>query len=190
MKASIYVGREPDGYPNALRQRLMDERDGLIQTIALPWVELNHGIGNGFAPGNVTVVAGPPGAAKSYFILNLLLAAGVQGVRWRLLPLEDDAQTWILKCLAVREGSWRVVARPEAGDATGRQELGEYKLNVFEEHHDLVSHLYSRVAENPRLPLELLGNTVVLDVRYQEVLSSSRPRRGNADWWSSTRCRR
>ncbi|MCD8351123.1 MAG: AAA family ATPase [Planctomycetaceae bacterium] len=161
------VGREPDGTPSALRRKLEQEAEGRNPNLPLPWPVLNLGVGNGLAPGNITVVAGPPGGAKSYFLLNLLLHLTTLGHPWRLLPLEDEAQAWAMRFLAVRERSWGLVSRPCT--PVEAEHLGRTKLDALDRHADLVSDLYRRVAENPRLPVTVGGRRVVYDVGWRDV---------------------
>lgn len=166
--ASSHVGRQPDTTPEDLESHIKAERDGLIKAIRLPWWKLNMKIGNGLLPGNVTIITGTPGTSKSYLALNILLAAGRLGFRWRLLPLEDNAQTWILKTLAVNIDSWRLVSQPENDDE--RRTLGNYKLGCLDEHRDFVAECHQNISENPRMPLSAYGEKVVMDVGYEDVL--------------------
>lgn len=166
-----HVGRIADNAITELRAKLEAERDGRIQAIHFPWWQADSAVGNGLAPGEVTVLAGPPGASKSYFALNILRAASHGGFRWRLLPLEDDAMTWIQRYLAVELCDWRMVARPKAGDERERVELAERKLAMLDVHRDLVGDLRFAICENPRMPVAGPGGkTVVPDVTWRDVL--------------------
>lgn len=164
-----HVGRLPDTTPDDLTARIEAERDGLIKAIRLPWWNLNKHIGFGLYPGNITIVAGPPGTSKSYFALNTLLAAGKAGYRWRLLPLEDNAETWALKALATNLDSWELISQPENED--DRRALGERKLAQLNKHRDFISDMFQCIAENPRMPVKGMdGSRKVFDVNYQDVL--------------------
>lgn len=163
-----HVGRLPDTTTTDLVAAIEAERDGKVKAIRIPWWKLNKSIGFGLRPGNVTIVTGPPGTSKSYLVLNILLAAGRSGFRWRLLPLEDDAQTWILKALAVNTDDWRLVSQPENDEE--RVTLGNYKLDVLTEYQDFADGLHQNIAENPRMPISGYGGRVVLDVKYEDVL--------------------
>jgi hypothetical protein len=112
LKAS-HVGRPPDGGIDALRERLEAEGDGRIKPIRLPWPEVNRSMGFGLTPGQVTIVAGSAGVSKSWLLLNAFYHAGENGVRWRLLPMEDDAGRWIQRMLAIHCCQWRLVGQSE-----------------------------------------------------------------------------
>ena len=167
-----FVGRKPDTQPEDLFASIRDERDGVVKPIRFPWWQLNKGIGYGLLPGNLTVVAGPPGVAKSYFVLNAILAAHDAGFTWRHLPLEDDAQTWAMKFVAVRTNNWKLLAQPERDDDEERRRLGIYKEEILARHRDFIGELYDRyIAENPRVPIKAFGEYHALDVDYKAVLS-------------------
>lgn len=169
--AMEFVGRKPDTQPEDLFNRVRDERDGVIKPIRLPWWQLNKGIGYGLLPGNLTVIAGPPGVAKSYFVLNAILAAHDAGFTWRHLPLEDDAQTWVMKFIAVLSNDWKLLAQPERDEQEERFHLGQHKEAVLARHQDFIEQLYDRyVAENPRVPISAFGEYHALDVDYKQVL--------------------
>lgn len=165
------VGRPAAEGLAGLSRRLDEEIDGFLSAIALPWRSATIGLGGGLAPGQMTVLAGPPGVSKSYMALNILLAAEQAGVRWRLLPLEDDATTWTMKSLAVAEADWRLVAQMPGDDEDTRRDLGRLKLDGVGRHARLAAHLlHERIAENPRVPLTTPLGTVVPDVPWASVI--------------------
>lgn len=170
--AASYIGRQADGGIDALRERIQAEGDGRIKPIRLPWREVDKALGYGLTPGQVSIIAGSAGVAKSYLVLNILRYAGEKGFRWRLLPLEDDAGRWIQRMLAVKLTAWWMVAQPENDSEEESRRVAGMKLAALEENREYVAELYERIFENPRLPVDDgSGGKVVRDVEYQDVLS-------------------
>ncbi len=170
--AAGYIGRPADGGVGALYGRIAAEGDGRIQPIRVPWSETNKALGYGLTPGQVSIIVGSAGAAKSYLLLNILRHAGQAGRRWRLLPLEDDAGRWIQRLLAVHTSSWAMVAQPEDDREETRRQVADRKLAALDEHRDLVAEWYGSIFENPRLPVaDASGALVARDVHYRDVLA-------------------
>ncbi len=168
--ATAYIGRQADGGLDALRERIEAEGDGRIRPIRIPWRDANQALGFGLIPGQVTILAGSAGAAKSYLALNLLLAAGRAGFRWRLLPTEDEAGRWIQRALAVHCCRWSLIQQPRDDSAEERRRLADAKLAALEENSDLVDELYENILENPRLPIDDGdGRKKVPDLHYLGV---------------------
>lgn len=118
--------------------------------------------------GNVLVLAGAPGASKSYWALNFCLHAGRKGFHWRYLPLEDSAGRWIEKAMAAHFGDWRVVGNPEEDTAEARKRLAEYKKTRLASERDLLTSLWEHVCENPRTVITGLDD--IEPVPYEGVL--------------------
>lgn len=169
--ATAYIGRQADGGLDALRERIRAEGDGRVRAIRAPWQETNKALGYGLTPGQATIVAGSAGVAKSYLILNLLLAAGRAGFHWRLLPTEDDAGRWIQRALAVHCCQWSLIAQPKDDGAEERQRIADVKLAAMDANREVLAGLYESILENPRLPIDDgNGGKKVPDLRYQDVL--------------------
>lgn len=167
-----HIGRLADGGVEALCQRLEDEGSGAIRAIQIPWRQTHKSVGYGFAPGQVSFLAGTSGGAKSYWVLNLLRNAWQQGVRWQLLPLEDDAGRWIQRMIAVHTCSWAMVMQPKEDTPEERRRSADAKLAALNEHRDFVDEMYQRIAENPRLPVDDgTGGMVSKDVDCDGVLT-------------------
>ena len=169
---TAHIGRQADGGVAALYDRIVAEGDGRIKPVPVPWYLTNQSLGYGLTPGQVTIVAGSAGVAKSYLLLNILRHAGEKGFRWRLLPLEDDAGRWIQRMLAVHLSSWAMVAQPENDREETRRQVADRKLAALEENKLLVAQWYENIFENPRLPVDDgSGVLVTRDVHYRDVLS-------------------
>jgi hypothetical protein len=167
-----HIGRQAEGGVDALRDRIAAEGDGRIVPVRVPWQCFNQSLGYGLTPGQVTIIAGSAGVAKSYLLLNLLRHAGETGFRWRLLPLEDDAGRWIQRMLAVHLASWAMVAQPEDDREETRQQVAARKLAALENNKELVVQWYENIFENPRLPVaDASGAMVARDVHYRDVLA-------------------
>lgn len=169
--ATAYIGRPADGGLDALRERIRAEGDGRIRAIRAPWQETNKALGFGLTPGQATIVAGSAGVAKSYLILNILLAAGRAGFHWRLLPTEDDAGRWIQRALAVHCCQWSLVSQPKNDSAEERQRIAHSKLKAMDENPEVLAELHESILENPRLPIDDgNGGKTVPDLYYQDML--------------------
>ena len=167
-----HIGRQADGGLRALQERIEAEGDGRIKAVRLPWREADKAVGFGLTPGQVTIIAGSAGVAKSYLVLNILRHAGQRGIRWHLLPLEDDAGRWVQRMLAVHVGSWAMVAQPEDDREETRRRVADRKLSALKEHKDYVADLYQSIFENPRLPVtDDSGAMEVRDVHFRDVLT-------------------
>lgn len=170
--ATAHIGRQAEGGIDALRNRIQAEGDGRIKPIRLPWKYTDEALGFGLTPGQVTIIAGSAGVAKSYLLLNILRHAGEKGSRWRLLPLEDDAGRWIQRMLAVHLSSWAMVAQPDDDCEETRRQVAERKLTALDDNKLLVEQWCESIFENPRLPVDDgLGGLVTRDVHYRDVLS-------------------
>lgn len=167
-----HVGRSMDGGIDALYRRLNDEGNGAIRAIPFPWRQTHAASGYGFAPGQSSILAGTAGVSKSYFMLNVLLHAWKQGIRWKLLPLEDDAGRWIQRMFAVFTCSWSMVMQPKIDTPEERQRVAEAKIAVLDANQDLLRDLHDCILENPRMPvIDSTGNTISNDVNYNDVLT-------------------
>ncbi|MCC8109668.1 MAG: helicase RepA family protein, partial [Planctomycetes bacterium] len=165
------VGRRAMNGLARIYDRIGDEYEANIALMAPPWPGLRAGMAGGFMPGHVTVLAGPPGVSKSYFALNILDNISGTGIPWRLLPLEDDAQTWVMKMLAVIEENWRIVAQPDMDNDDERILNADIKKDAVEKHLIIIRDLFERrIAENPRNPIHTAMGMVVPDVSWTDVL--------------------
>lgn len=170
--SAAHIGRAAAGGVDGLLQRLENEGAGVIRPIRLPWRKTDKALGFGLTPGQVTIIAGAAGAAKSYLLLNILRHASTGGARWRLLPLEDDAGRWIQRMLAVYMGSWDMVAQPGSDDESERRRLADFKLNAVRNNPQLVKNLHHFIYENPRLPVTDAGGFASANtVDYRDVLT-------------------
>lgn len=168
---TAYIGRPADGGIEALRAHIQAEGDGTIKPIRVPWHETNAALGYGLLGGDVSIVVGSAGAAKSYLTLNILLAAGRAGLRWKLLPTEDSASRWILRALAVHCCNWGLVAQSEHDSAEERRRTADRKLAALDSNAEIVDELYENIFENPRLPIpDGNGGVNVPDLPYERVL--------------------
>jgi hypothetical protein len=181
LKAS-HIGRHMDGGVDALRQRIEAEGDGRIKPIRLPWPDTNRSLGHGLTPGEVTIIAGSAGVAKSYLLLNILRHAGENGVRWRLLPMEDSGDRWVLRMLAAHCCQWRLVAQSEDDRPETLRRDADEKLAMLREHEAIVKQWGEAIFENPRRPVDNgAGGLTVRDVHYRDVLTFLEDIAGDCD---------
>lgn len=169
--AAGHIGRAPNTTVDDLFAKFEAEKRGDIRNIQLPYPQINRSVGNGLALGNITAVVAPPGASKTWWVLNLLLHAGSQGFSWRYLGLEDCAELWIQKLMAAKLCDWRIVAQPAADDQEDRVRLAEHKRRAMENNRAFLDDLYLRVAENPRIIPGLATGEVCAEVHYEDILA-------------------
>lgn len=150
MTSAGLIGRRPLSSPADLFDRIRAEGRGEIVTIPVQWPSLHRVIGFGFRFGQISAIAGSPGASKSYMALNIGLYAGKKGFRWCYLPLEDNAERWVEKAMAAHFVDWRMVGNPEEDTDDARRRLADYKETRLASERDLLGNLYEHIRENPR----------------------------------------
>lgn len=175
MSASSHIGLRPDTGPADLFARIEAEGRGEIVTIPLYWRSFNKAVGFGLKMGCVSMIAGAPGAGKSYLALNICLHAEKNGFSWRYLPLEDEADDWIQRAMAAHFGDWRMVGNPEDDTEEARMLLAEHKRTRLASERDLLGKLYDRICRNPQLvgSLEDIESAVDYDGVLQWVYDES-----------------
>lgn len=112
--------------------------------IRLPYKTINKSIGGGLRRGFTSVISGPPGNAKSYFVLNTLVHAIEGGVSAVYLPLEYSAAEHMRRVMAVRIGSWGMVSTT-ADKAQARIDAFFTSPDMLAEYEKYEMH----VCENP-----------------------------------------
>lgn len=167
---TVLVGRKTNATPVTIRQRIREEGEGVIKPIMLPWPALNKMVGNGLKPGCVTILAGSPGASKSFAALNIALCCMSQDRNWKYLPIEDEAMDWIFKAIAIYLEDWQMIAAPSSTTASAMMELARHKLRKIDMNHSFAELLPEHILENPRLPVLVDGVPHAPDVPYEAVL--------------------
>lgn len=124
-----------------LSDKYADELNGDLQRIPLPWSNLEWCIGNGLAPGQVSLIYGPPGASKTFFALNILLNAGAEGFSWKFVPLEDTPTEMVERCIAILEGSWETLT------TYSRRASDEAREALYRKKEKALAKNYTAVAE-------------------------------------------
>jgi len=135
--------RRDDGFAAILR-RIDAVECGDAAPLPLPWPRLNALVGGGLRRGEVTLLAGSPGSAKSLFLLRLLLHLHKAGTPWSLLPLEDDHSWAVQRFWALLTNRWDCLTL----QADRTAELREWALDAGE----VLSAISEHIAGNPRLP--------------------------------------
>jgi len=106
-----------------VRQRIADIAAGRYAAISLPWLLLNN-LSRPLLPGTVTLLAGSPGATKSFMVLQAFAYWARQGLRVALCELEEDRTFHLTRALA-QEASCAGLTDPEwvKGNAEHADEL-------------------------------------------------------------------
>lgn len=92
------------GASRAVAESMEDIIGGRLRTVALPWPMLND-MTKMLMPGAVSVVAGTPGAAKSFFTLSAIIGVHRLGESFAMMQLEETPAYWLQRLLAILEGN-------------------------------------------------------------------------------------
>jgi predicted ATP-dependent serine protease len=141
-----------------LMNKLAEEKFGMQKPISVPWQGTNKLMG-GLKPGELTILAGSPGSAKSYFALSICLAAFGAGVTWKYMPLEGDDCEALRRLVGIKLNNWAFV------DSAEDQDNMEQFKNNFHEWDSIAEHL----CENPRTPIEGLYGKMVPEIPWAMV---------------------
>jgi len=88
------------GASRELAQALEDVISGRRTLVPWPWAAMTA-LTRALLPGAVTVIAGTPGAAKSFLTLSAVAGIHREGHRVALLELEEDRSYWLKRLLAI-----------------------------------------------------------------------------------------
>jgi len=138
------VGKKAD---NAVRELAVDvagEEQGLRRSLSIPWHRLSDLLGGGLRPGEVTILAGGVGSAKSYLSLCLCLHCYRKNVLFSLLPCEDTASDAMRRFWALLENDWGLLKT----DQDGAEKRGESLARSTR----ALDEIRECVCENPRTP--------------------------------------
>ncbi len=139
------------------------EAAGQRGVVGVPWARLSR-LSGGLLPGHVALLAGSPGVGKSFLLLEALVYFQLQGIKAKLLPLEDSASTWARRALALLAGDYGILDRDQNG--------GERRLNALERHRVRLSAITGMIHENPRHPEKIQdGQSIVPDFGPRELLA-------------------
>jgi replicative DNA helicase len=103
---------------------------------------LDDALGEGLRPGELTVVAGSPAAAKTILVLGWCRQLHLAGRKWRYLGLEGDTGRSLRRLLAIHGHSWLIT---EVG-----ADMAEGALKYLQSHEALAEEFSEGLVENPR----------------------------------------
>jgi len=145
----VLAGAKTSNLSGALRERFDEIIDGTWYSLAFPFPILSK-LSKALFPQNVCIVAGRPGAVKSFFVLRILLHWFTEGVRFAYLTLEED-RTFV---------NWRLVALLENNgnllDDEWIKNHSDESLQVYERHRRSLDRFNRCVWDRP-------GEQVTLD---------------------------
>jgi hypothetical protein len=152
---------QPAPAQSELTAEFMAEQSGARRRVPLPWKMIDR-LTHALRPGNVTIVGGPAGYGKSFFVQQIAIHA--QGkVEWALLPLEGKRSEWERRALAHLAQTWEVL--DDAEETAGQ------RMALAEQYRADLDALISNVCENPTLAkLDEKGRPKVPGLPYQDVL--------------------
>lgn len=121
------------------------EAIGASRILEMPFDSLNFW-SKAMKSGTVTVLCGPAGVSKSFFVLQLMAFFHEQGHKIALYELEDTRDEHLMRLLAQIEG------RPEYTDASWVHAHQAQTLAANDRHLDLVESVKGRMTEAPDKP--------------------------------------
>jgi len=137
-----------------------------IGSIKLPHRELNFVTGGGLRKGFSSVLAGPPGNGKSYFVYGLLLNCVRNEVPVVYIPLEYSRADHMRRIMAVAINSWAMVSDDEHG-AKKREGVFTNNAAATIEYEKIEQY----VLENPgRTVFDSYGRPQIPEVPYSDVV--------------------
>lgn len=145
-----------------VKAELEAQARGERESIPLPWARLDEK-SKALRPGTVTVIAGPPGVGKSFFVLTIARAIHAAGYDWRYLPLEGQKQELVFRLLAMLEGTYRMIDT--------EQITIEERRAAYAAHSETLGSFAAKLCENPMVgKKDAQGKTVVPLVPHVEIL--------------------
>lgn len=94
---------EPMGASREVQARIQAIKSGHWKAVPWSWGELSLKT-QALLPGTITLLCGPPGASKSFFILDAMAYWREQGIKIALYALEEDRSYHLQRVLAQAEG--------------------------------------------------------------------------------------
>jgi archaellum biogenesis ATPase FlaH len=144
---------------------LMKEGQG-VSSIATPFNTLNQMIGGGLRRQFTSVISGPPGNGKSYFVYKCLLEFRKAGHTVYYLPLEYDIKAQMRRIMATYLDDWSLL-NDDKKNADVRME----KLINNPDMLDIYKCLESSILNNPTLSeKDANGNIHIPNVYYEDVM--------------------
>ena len=152
----------------ALLEKLEREAKGIEKQLALPWRQMNFGLGGGLGVGTLSFLAGQPGAGKSFMATLICLLAESEGWRWQYMPLEKDRVYALRRFLACHFRRWDVL-KPENAETTRRL------LEDDDDAYALMVKAGDCISENPfRGVIDDSGRRVYPPVYFSDVVEDIR----------------
>lgn len=158
--ASMYgIGRIPNDSIGDLKVEIEKENRGEIKIMPFPWDNISKIFG-GMRPGEVSILAGEPGAGKSYFALNVCLFVGKRRFSWKYLPFEDSATKHIRRAISIYDNDWSI-------NSIGQIDIAKYESKM-EFYRDIIG---VNIFENPRKPIPYGdGDVYINTAKWKDVV--------------------
>jgi len=141
-------GGESETPAHAVRQTISDIIAGKRQAIPWPWPVLSR-LTQALLPGTVTLLAGDPGASKSFMLLEAAACWYEQGVPIAVLELEEDRTFHLCRALSQRTGE------ANFSDAGWVKANSERALGAFNEHRGFLDGFGQVIHECPESDITL-----------------------------------
>ena len=143
-----------------LRAHYQDIADGKCRKVPWPWTNLSQ-LCPSLTPGSLTIIAGAPGASKSFMMLQCLQFWQRKNVRVALMMLEGSKDLFMRRCLA------QMTSNPNHMDTDWIEEYATSAMNDVESFREELGHVSESIIDGT-----LLGYPTFTDVmRFLDVES-------------------
>lgn len=144
---------------------LEEEKKGR-KSVSMPFRLTSQAVGGGLKKGFTSILAGPPGNGKSYYVYKLLLWCIDRGIKAYYLPLEYEAKDHIRRIVAVEKKSWGLV---DDGQSTAEERIEMFISDVAT--LKKIEEIEKCVLQNPaKVSIDGQGNPIIPDVPYSDIL--------------------
>ena len=164
MQSIIDKTKPKSGNAVKLMETFQREGEG-DEGIKLPFPILNKLIGNGLRKGNSSIIAGPGGNGKSYWVYQVLLSLLGSSTAFKYIPLEYDATEHLRRIMAVRFKTWGMVENSK--------ENAEARIGVLMNHPEerkYLERIEANICENPCAMEVVDGVPHISDVSYALII--------------------
>lgn len=154
------IGKVPQDGLMDLIDALGEEASGKPTGVKIGWKDTHRLLGEVWRRGQASVIAGPPGNGKSYWVMACCMFAEAAGFSWRYQPLEDSQTDWVRRMAAIVCNDWGILDHNQAKDS----------ITKIVTEGNLLRQLSKSVCENPRKPIKnILGKPTIPDIPYGQV---------------------
>ena len=138
----VLLSSSPIGPSAVLGDHIEDIISGRYREVDLPWPALT-GLTCALVPGSVTILCGPPEAAKTFFVLECLDHWDRNGVKVAALELEESPQHYLTRALAQQAEQASVL------DLKWARAHPDEMRRLWQEHGDRIDRIGRLITTDP-----------------------------------------